>query len=295
MPCIPDQRERRHMMALSQQTIAFIGAGVMAEAMIKGLLAQGLVKPEQIITSDPHQPRGAELVDRYGLNFTQNNTEAAEHADILVMSIKPQVLPQVLPGLRPVAHRVKFVFSILAGVRIATLSEGLLNLNIVRSMPNTPAQIGQGITVWTATRDVPDAQRVQARALLGAMGEEIFVEDEKYLDMATALSGSGPAYVFLVMEALIDAGVHMGFSRRDAERLVLQTMAGSVEYARQSGLHPAQLRNQVTSPGGTSAAALYQLEKGGLRTIMSKAVYAAYEKSVLLGGGKAKGEEDEAG
>ncbi|MCA9909623.1 MAG: pyrroline-5-carboxylate reductase, partial [Anaerolineae bacterium] len=146
----------------------------------------------------------------------------------------------------------------------------------------------QGITVWTATPEVPETQRAQARMLLGALGDELFVDDEKYLDMATALSGTGPAYIFLFMEAMIDAGVHMGFSRRDAERLVLQTMAGSVEYARQSGLHPAELRNQVTSPGGTSAEAIYQMEKGGLRTVLSKAIYAAYQKSVLLGGGKSE-------
>ncbi|MDX2139352.1 MAG: pyrroline-5-carboxylate reductase [Chloroflexota bacterium] len=280
-------------MALQNAHVSFIGSGVMAEAMIKGLLKQGLVTPQQITCADPHAPRGDELIERYGLTFTTDNTAAAEHADILVISTKPQVLPQIVPGLRRVAHRASFVFSILAGVRIETLSSGLANPSVVRAMPNTPAQIGQGITVWTATREVPDAQREQARALLGALGEEIFVEDEKYLDMATALSGSGPAYAFLFMEALIDAGVHMGFSRRDAERLVLSTMAGSVEYARQSGLHPAQLRNQVTSPGGTSAEALYQLEKGGLRTVVSKAVYAAYQKSVLLGGGKDKKKADE--
>lgn len=280
-------------MSLDGQTIAFIGAGVMAEAMIKGLLKQGLVTAEQIVAADPHQPRGKELVERYGLRFTTENSEAGESADILVMSIKPQVLPSVAPELRPVARKVKFVFSILAGVRIETLSAGLANPSVVRSMPNTPAQIGQGITVWTATPEVRDEQRVQAKALLGALGEEIYVEDEKYLDMATALSGSGPAYVFLVMEAMIDAGVHMGFSRRDAERLVLQTMAGSVEYAKQSGLHPAQLRNQVTSPGGTSAEAIYQLEKGGIRTVLSRAIYAAYQKSVLLGGGKEKKRERE--
>jgi pyrroline-5-carboxylate reductase len=150
-------------------------------------------------------------------------------------------------------------------------------------MPNTPAQIGEGITVWTATPEVPETERKQAKALLGALGEELFMEDEKFLDMATALSGTGPAYVFLFMEALIDAGVHMGFSRWDAERLVLQTVRGSVDYAKQSGKHPAELRNQVTSPGGTSAEAIYQLEKGGLRTVLSRAVYAAYRRSVELG------------
>lgn len=278
-------------MSLQNSQIAFIGSGVMAEAMIVGLLKEGQVRAEQIICSDPHLPRGDELVKRYGLRFTTDNVQAAENADVLVLSIKPQVLPAVMPGLRRVAHRASFIFSILAGVRIQTLSRGLANPSVVRAMPNTPAQIGQGITVWTATGEVPAVQREQAKALLGAMGDEIFVEDEKYLDMATALSGSGPAYVFLVMEALIDAGVHMGFSRRDAERLVLQTMAGSVAFARQSGLHPAELRNQVTSPGGTSAEALYQLEKGGLRTILSKAVYAAFRRSVALGAKKDDSDE----
>jgi pyrroline-5-carboxylate reductase len=279
-------------MSLQNSKIAFIGSGVMAEAMVVGLLKQGQVSAGQIICSDPHTPRGEELIKRYGVRFTTDNAAAAEDADVLVLSIKPQVLPSVLPTLRRVAHKANFIFSILAGVRIQTLSSGLANPSVVRAMPNTPAQIGQGITVWTATPEVPPAEREQAKALLAAMGEEIYVEDEKYLDMATALSGSGPSYVFLVMEALIDAGVHMGFSRRDSERLVLQTMAGSVEYAKQSGLHPAQLRNQVTSPGGTSAEALYQLEKGGIRTVLSKAIYAAYRKSVSLGGG-AKGDKDE--
>jgi pyrroline-5-carboxylate reductase len=169
------------------------------------------------------------------------------------------------------AERASLVLSILAGVRIRTLADALGNLSVVRAMPNTPAQIGQGITVWTATRHVPEEQRDQARALLGALGEEICVDDEKYLDMATALSGSGPSYVFLLMEALIDVGVHMGFSRRDAERLVLQTLKGSAEYAMQSNAHPAALRNQVTSPGGTSAAALYELEKGRIRTVIGRA------------------------
>jgi pyrroline-5-carboxylate reductase len=173
-------------------------------------------------------------------------------------------------------------------VRIKTIADGLHNTAVVRAMPNTPAQIGQGITVWTATDDVPELGRAQARALLGALGEEIFLDDEKFLDMATALSGSGPAYVFLFMEALIDVGVHLGFSRRDAERLVMQTMRGSVEYARHSNMHPAQLRNQVTSPGGTSAAALYELERGGLRTVMADGVWAAYRRSVELGDAQEK-------
>jgi pyrroline-5-carboxylate reductase len=140
------------------------------------------------------------------------------------------------------------------------------------------------MSVWTATPETDEAQREQARTILAALGEELYMEHEDYLDMATALSGTGPAYVFLVMEALIDAGVHMGFSRRVSEQLVLQTMRGSLEFARASQRHPVELRNMVTSPGGTSAEALYQLEKGGLRTVISKAVWAAYQKSKYLGG-----------
>jgi len=150
-------------------------------------------------------------------------------------------------------------------------------------MPNTPARVGKGMSVWIATDSVSDAQKSHAQEILGALGEEIFVDHEYYLDMATALSGTGPAYVFLFIEALIDAGVHMGFSRRVAQELVLQTMEGSVAFARQHQRHPVELRNMVTSPGGTTADALYQLEKGGFRTIISKAVFAAYQKSRLLG------------
>jgi pyrroline-5-carboxylate reductase len=168
------------------------------------------------------------------------------------------------------------------------IADDLLNARVVRAMPNTPGQIGQGITVWTAAPGVQELQHRQAEALLGALGEQIYVEEERFLDMATALSGTGPAYVFLFMEALVDAGVHMGFSRRDAEKLVLQTLRGSVEYALESKLHPAELRNQVTSPGGTTASALYQLEKGGLRTVIARAIWAAYQRSAELGSGTEK-------
>lgn len=273
-------------MAFENMTVSFIGGGVMGEAMMKGLISQRLVEPQQIIVADPREDRGAELSERYGIRYTRDNEEAADAANILVLSIKPQVFDLVLPTVRRGAHSASLVLSILAGVRIERIANGLANASVVRAMPNTPAQIGQGITVWTATPEVRPRELEQARKLLGALGEELYMDNEQYLDMATALSGSGPSYVFLFMEALIDAGVHMGFSRRDAEKLVLQTMRGSVEYAAASGLHPAQLRNQVTSPGGTSAEALYHMEKGGLRTVVSRAVWAAYQRSSALGGSK---------
>lgn len=272
-------------MPFENLTLSFIGAGVMGEAMIKGLLNKHLIHPEQIIAADPHEERGHELASRYGLRYTTDNGEAAQEADLLVLAVKPQVLESVMPVVRRGAHSAALVLSIIAGVKIRTIADGVANASVVRAMPNTPAQIGQGITVWTATPEVLEPQRKHAETLLGALGEQIYLDDERYLDMATALSGTGPAYIFLFMEALIDAGVHMGFSRRDAERLVIQTMRGSVEFAAESGLHPAQLRNQVTSPGGTSAEAIYHLEKGGLRTVVSRAVWAAYQRSVTLGSG----------
>jgi pyrroline-5-carboxylate reductase len=271
-------------MALQDKTIAFIGAGVMGEAMMKGLLKQQSVRGDQLIAADIHEARVAQLAEAYGLRGTTDNRAAAEAADILVLSVKPQVIGRVMAELRGVVDHASLVLSIIAGTQITTLADGLSNPRVVRVMPNTPGQIGLGISVWTAANAVDVAGREGARALLCAMGEEMYVDDEHFLDMATALNGTGPAYVFLFMEALIDAGVHMGFSRRDAERLVLQTVRGSVEYAIQSGLHPAQLRNQVTSPGGTSAAAIYELEKGGMRTVMADAVWAAYRRARQLGG-----------
>lgn len=272
-------------MPLGNMRVAFIGSGVMAEAMITGLLHKKLIPASQITASDTRDERVKDLSARYGLHGTTDNHEASDGADIVVLSVKPQVLNEVMPEVRRGAHSAKLVLSIIAGAKIRTIADGVANPSVVRSMPNTPAQIGMGITVWTATPEVLPEQRQQAEALLGALGDQIYVDDERYLDMATALSGTGPAYVFLFMEALIDAGVHMGFSRRDSERLVLQTMRGSVEYAEKSGLHPAQLRNQVTSPGGTSAEAIYHLEKGGLRTVISRAVWAAFQRSTALGGG----------
>lgn len=275
-------------MVFENKTVAFIGSGVMAEAMIGGLLGKSLLTADQIVASDVREERAHELTARYGIRAGTDTAAAAESADILVLSVKPQVFPQVARVARGHAGSASLVLSILAGVKIRTIADGLLNPSVVRAMPNTPAQIGQGITVWTATPEVPEPQHEQARVLLRALGEEIFMEDEKFLDMATALSGTGPAYVFLFMEAMIDAGVHMGFSRRDAEKLVMQTMRGSVEFATQTGLHPAELRNQVTSPGGTSAEAIYHLEKGNLRTVLARAVWAAYQRSVALGGGEIK-------
>lgn len=272
--------------SLSGLKVGIIGSGVMGEAMIGGLLSQNVLTPDQIVASDVMPSRCQELEERFGVRTTLDNRAAADSADVLVLSIKPQMLDRVMPELHAEPHKPRVILSIIAGATIQHLSEGMDNPNIVRAMPNTPARIGQGITVWTTSPSVPESDRAHARAILASFGQEVFVDDEHYLDMATALSGTGPAYVFLFMEAMIDAGVHMGFPRRIAEQLVFQTVRGSVEYAASTGDHPAALRNQVTSPGGTSAEAIYHLEKGGLRTVISRAVWAAYQRSVQLGAGQ---------
>jgi pyrroline-5-carboxylate reductase len=271
------------MTELKDPLVAFIGSGVMAEAMINGILSEGLTKPGLILAADPREERGQELEEKYGVRATTDNREAVKEAHIVVLSVKPQVMPAVLEELHGMVPPSALVLSIVAGSRIKVIAEGLGHSAVVRVMPNTPAQIGEGMSVWTATSSVGEQQRAQAQTILKALGEEVYLDDEDYLDMATALSGTGPAYVFLFMEAMIDAGVHLGFSRRVAEQLVLQTIRGSVDFARQSVAHPAELRNMVTSPGGTSAEALYQLEKGGFRTVLSRAIWAAYQKSKYLG------------
>lgn len=265
--------------------ITFIGPGAMAEAMIAGLIRKQVARPETIIASGPSQERVDELNRQYGIQPYTDNPTAAALADVVVLSVKPQRLDTVLAGMRGAIQPQALVLSIVAGAPVAKIA-GVLNHNaIVRAMPNTPAQIGEGITVWTASPAVSDEQREMARQILAALGDEIFLEEENYLNMATALSGTGPAYVFLFMEAMVDAGVHLGFPRRVAEQLVAQTVRGSVDYYTQSADSPhlAHLRNQVTSPGGTSAAALYYLEKAGFRTAISRAIWAAYERSRELG------------
>lgn len=268
---------------MSKIKIAFIGSGAMAGAMIVGLLREKLADPENLFASDPREDRGLELREKYGVQPFTDNIAAVKEADVVVLSIKPQRLSGVLSELKGSIPKDALVLSIIAGATIKKISEGLAHGKIIRTMPNTPARIGEGITVWVASDAVSDEQKENARKILSAMGEDVFVEDEYYLDMATALSGTGPAYVYMFMEAMIDAGVHMGFPRRISEKLVVQTMRGSVNFYEKNDVHVAALRNQVTSSGGTSAEALYYLEKAGFRTAISRAIWAAYQRSLELG------------
>ena len=265
--------------------IAFIGSGVMGEAMIAGLLRQDMAPLSSLIAAESRSERIEEMRALYGISMTTDNAEAARQADVVVLSIKPQSLSKVFSSIRGHVQPHALVLSIVAGAPISKIAGGLEHAAVVRSMPNTPAQIGEGITVWTAASAVTEEQQQMAQRILQALGEEVFVEDEVYLDMATALSGTGPAYVFLFMEAMVDAGVHLGFHRSISERLVAQTVRGSVDYylKKKNVAHLASMRNQVTSPAGTTAAAVYYLEKAGFRTAISRAVWAAYERSQELG------------
>jgi pyrroline-5-carboxylate reductase len=193
------------------------------------------------------------------------------------------MLAKVGREIGPSLRRGQLVLSVLAGATTTALVGTLGHDQVIRAMPNTPARLGKGVTVWYATPATSEDQRAQAAALLGALGTQIEMDDEKMVAMATAVSGTGPTYVFLVMEALIDAAVHLGFPRHVAHDLVVETLEGSTLFAKQSAMHPAELRNMVTSPGGTSAAALHELESGRLRTVLSEAVWAAFRRTVELG------------
>ncbi len=223
--------------------ITFIGAGAMGEAMIGGLLRHKLVEPDAITAADRHPERLNEVRDLFHVHTTRDNRIAARNARVVVLSVKPQVLTAVYADLKGALRPSTLVVSIVAGARIASIAAGLGHKAIVRTMPNTPAQVGEGMTVWTATDAVSDTQRDQAGAILSALGKQLYVQDEGFLDKATAVSGSGPAYVFLLMEALIDAAVHLGWSRADARVLVIQTVRGAAIFAERSPVHPAEMQN----------------------------------------------------
>jgi pyrroline-5-carboxylate reductase len=200
------------------------------------------------------------------------------------LAIKPQALAAVGQPLHGRLAPHALLVSILAGTSLAQLSEAFGHTAVVRAMPNTPAQIGLGMSVWAETAAVSANQHGHAQTILSSFGQELFVAEEKYLDMATAINGSGPGYVFLMLEAMVDAGVQLGFGREVASQLVLQTVMGSVQYAIASDKHLAELRNRVTSPGGTTAAGLHALEEAGVRAAFANAIRAAYERSVALSG-----------
>ena len=256
-----------------------MGGGVMGEAILGGALDGGVLTADAVTVVELIAERRAELAGRYGVATTGEAGVAMERADLVLLAVKPQEFGALSGRLA----RGALLVSIMAGVRIRALADHFRHDRIVRVMPNTPAAIKAGMSVWTATDAVTDAQRQTVRGLLRALGRELRLDDEGKLDMATALSGSGPAYVFLFIEALIDAGVAIGLTREEAEAMTLQTLAGAAAYAQVSELSPAALRERVTSKGGTTAAGLAELERGGFRDLIAACVRAACERARELG------------
>lgn len=262
---------------------SFIGGGNMGQAMASAVINNHLSDPGDVSIADVSQERLDILKSELGVFTSTDNLEVAGRGEIIVLSVKPQTLDDVMASLSGRLNPRSLVFSIVAGKTVETLVEGLKHHAVVRAMPNTPAQIGKGVTVWTATPDVTPSQRVNVEAIIQVMGRGIYTGYEYFLDLATAVSGSGPAYVFLFMEALISAAVEIGMPEEMAKTLVFQTVLGSVEYARESGKDLAELRRNVTSPGGTTAEALKAFEEGGFNGLVKKAVAAAYRRAQELG------------
>ena len=264
--------------------ISFVGGGVMAEAILSGIVGAKVAPSSDICVGEPSENRRRHLEDTYSIRTTSNNLEAIEGAGLTVLAVKPQTLPYVYPELSGNLSADNTVVSIVAGATMSRLSSGLGHAAIIRVMPNTPGQIGAGMTMWMASDAVPKETVDTARAIVQTLGKEIYTDDEKMIDMATALSASGPAYVFLFIESLIDAGVYLGLARDVSWQLAIQTVLGSTQLVADTGIHPAELKDMVTSPGGTTIEALRALEEGRFRALVLNAVNAAYEKSKALGG-----------
>lgn len=266
--------------------IGFIGGGVMAEAIMKGILDVSLVKPENLFVSDLDSQRLEYLNKTLNVFGVESNIEVVNKSDIVILAIKPQNIKEVMIELKGNSILDKTFLSIVAGVKTEILQEGLGVDSIIRVMPNTPAQIKKGMTVWTSSKSVPSVTLSFSKKILGVLGEELYVEDEDLIDMSTALSGSGPAYMFLFMDALINAGINIGMSNEMSVKLVRQTLLGSIELAIGSEFEPTKLKEMVTSPGGTTEAALAKLEEGGFSDLVSEAVCSAFERAKFLGGEK---------
>ncbi|MCH2517866.1 MAG: pyrroline-5-carboxylate reductase [Dehalococcoidia bacterium] len=265
--------------------LAFIGGGTMAEAILRGVLDAQVAAPTDVAIGEPRPERRQFLSSEFGVQAHQGNLDAVKEADLLILAIKPQDLPVIFQELGERLRPEQAVVSIIAGAKMSTLSKGLSHESIIRVMPNTPAQIGQGMSMWTCSRQVSDQHREFTRSIVSTVGKEIYVDDEKYMDMATALSASGPAYVFMIIEALIDAGVYVGLPRDMARTMALQTVYGSTQMVMETGRHPADLKDMVVSPGGTTAEGLQVLERAGVPAAIVDAVNAAFQKSIKLGQG----------
>ena len=263
-------------------TIGFVGTGNMGEALIRGLLKVGVTEPSQVVGSDPRSDRMAELAETYGIRTTGDNVEVARQADILILAVKPQVMERVLEEIGPEIHAHALVISIAAGVPLSAIEARLPQARVIRSMPNTPALVGEGATAIAVGGHATEDDLAAAKRIFDSVGMTVAL-DEAQMDAVTGLSGSGPAYVFLVIEALADAGVKVGLSRHHAQALAAQTLLGSAKLLIETDEHPGRLKDMVTSPGGTAIAGLHTIEAGGLRTTLMDAVEAATKRSRELG------------
>ncbi|MBF0610009.1 MAG: pyrroline-5-carboxylate reductase [Magnetococcales bacterium] len=267
----------------SNVKLAFAGGGNMAQAMISGLVAHGC-SAARLRVADPDSQKLQEIFHRFGVSIFEENRAAVSPANVVVLAVKPGLVPTVLEEISPVLAPDALVISIAAGVTLATLQRHLpAKQPVVRAMPNTPALVGEGITVMIPAATCDSAKAETARNVLESMGEVVEIDNESLMDGVTALSGSGPAYVYLMLEALSDGGVACGLPRTLADKLAVKTMLGSAKLVQESGKHPAILKNQVTSPAGTTIAALLELEKAGLRGTLMQAVMAAWQRSRQLG------------
>jgi len=264
--------------------LGLIGAGLMGEAIVAAVLKKGLLSPADIVASDISPQRRDLLSRQYGLTVTDDNARLAAEADIALLAVKPQEFGTVAKAIQGHLNSGQTVVSIMAGVRLERLCSALDYPTVVRAMPNTPAMVGEGMTLWTATDAVSDEGREKARRLFAALGRELYVADEKYIDMATAVSASGPAFVLLVMEALTDAGVHIGLRRDLTIEMVTQMVLGTARLAQETGTPFSELRHMVTSPAGTTAEGLRVLENARVRAALIEAIIATYEKAQGLGG-----------
>ncbi|MGI0492423.1 pyrroline-5-carboxylate reductase [Alkalinema pantanalense CENA528] len=260
-----------------------IGGGVMGEALISRLIMKSIYQPIEVLVSEPNFDRRHFLQSQYGVQVTSENTQAAQASDVILLAIKPQIFPQVAMELQSTLQTSTAVLvSILAGTSIAQLETAFLNQPILRAMPNTPAQVGAGITAIARGQHAQAHHVEQAQKILETVGSVIEVP-ETLMDAVTGLSGSGPGYVALVIEALADGGVVAGLPRSIALQLAIQTVLGTAQLLQESGLHPGELKDRVTSPGGTTIAGIAQLEKQGLRSALIEAVCVAANRSKELG------------
>jgi len=267
---------------MSEKTIGFVGAGNMAEAMIRGLLRGKVFAPKDVTASAPREERQRELSETYGINATRDNREAARQ-DIVVLSVKPQIFGRILDEIAEAVGADALVISIAAGVPVSVIQSKLPpGTRVVRAMPNTPALVDAAATALARGEHARESDLDDARRIFDAIGITV-VLDESQMDAVTGLSGSGPAYVFLILEALSDAGVKVGLSRRNAQLLAAQTLLGSAKLLLETNEHPGRLKDMVTSPGGTAITGLHTLENGGVRTTLMNAVEAATRRSRELG------------